>query len=88
MSTNKMKSKKKAPAKVVNAKSKNPTKTTKSKVEVAKININIPKPLHTKTKRFSLKNNITIQEIVSAALKEYIDNPAVIDANSGIKRAV
>ena len=88
MAMNKMKSKKKPAAKPMTAKSKKPTKTTKSKVELARININIPKTLHNKTKQFSLKNKITIQEIVSAAIKEYLNKPAVLDVESGIKRAV
>ena len=86
MATKKVKPKKKPIVKAATAKAKKPAKTSKSKVELARVNINIPKILHTKTKRFSLKNKISIQEIVSAAIKEYINKPAVLDAESDIKR--
>lgn len=81
MVTKQMKSKKQPAAKAANAKSKKPNKTSKSKVELSRVNINIPKSLHTKTKQFSLKNKITIQEIVSAAIKEYLNKPGAVDNN-------
>ncbi len=87
MATEKVKSKTSA-AKAVTAKSKKPVKASKSKVALAKINMNIPKPLHVKIKRLSLKNKITIQDIVTAAIKEYVNKPAVLDAESAIKTAV
>lgn len=76
MATKKVKATKKIAAKAAAAKSKNPTKTNKAKVALARVNINIPKSLHNKTKQFALKNKITIREIVSAAIKEYINKPA------------
>ena len=79
MSTKKVKLTKKSAAKSVAAKSKKPAKSSKTKVALARVNINMPKSLHNKTKQFALKNKITIQEIVSAAIKEYINKPTAIE---------
>jgi len=86
MRIKKVKSTKKPAAKT--AKSKKPVKTSKAKIVLARINVNIPKFLHNKTKQFALKNKITIQEIVSAAIKEYINKSVVPETTSGTETAV
>lgn len=80
MATKKIKITKKttSKAKSLAAKSKK-LKTSKAKIALARVNINIPKSLHNKTKQFSSKNKITIQEIVSSAIKEYINKPVIVD---------
>lgn len=88
MATKKIKTIKKSVGKTIAKKSKKPAKTIKAKVALARININIPKSLHNKTKQFSLKNKITIQEIVSAAIKEYINKPAMLGTVPDTKSAV
>ena len=52
-----------------------------------KINVNILKSLHNKTKQLALKNKITIQEVVSVAIKEYINKPSVLETTSGTETA-
>ena len=87
MATKKIKITKKttSKAKSLAAKSKKQIKTSKAKIALARVNINIPKSLHNKTKQFSSKNKITIQEIVSSAIKEYINKPVILDTMSDTK---
>ncbi len=87
MKTKKVKLAKKPVARAAAAKSKKPAKASKAKVVLARVNINIPKSLHNKTKQLALRNKITIREIVGAAIKEYINKPAISETNPNTESA-
>ena len=88
MATKKIKKTKKPKAKAIAKKSKSHTKISEAKVGLARININIPKSLHNKIKQFSLKNKITIKEMVGTAIKEYLNKPPMLGTASDTKSMV
>ena len=88
MANKKVKSIKNPAARNAAAKSNNSAKTSKAKIALARININIPKSLHDKTKKLALKNKITLKEIFGAAIKEYLNKPAVLKTASDTKSTV
>jgi hypothetical protein len=87
MPTKKVRSTKKTPAKKVAAKTKKAVKSSKAKVALFRPNVYIPQNLHNKTKQFALKHNITIQEIITSSIKEYLNKPAVIE-NSSVNNSI
>ena len=68
MTTKKAKSNKKPAAKALKA-----TKIKKANVALSRINVSIAKSLHNQLKRCALKNKITLQAIISSAIKEYLN---------------
>ena len=47
--------------------------TAKSSLKMIRAGINMDKTLHSKTKQFAVKNNLSINSLVNTAIKEYIN---------------
>lgn len=63
----------------IKIKSKKIAKISTAKTDFAKINVNIPRWLRSKT---------TIKAIVTAAIKEYVNKPAVVSSAVNPKRVL
>ncbi len=70
---------KKSTSKVAVSKSKKTVKTNKVKAKFIRVNVNMVRSLHNKTKQFALKHNLTIHEMISAAIKEHINKQVVVE---------
>ena len=62
----------KKPVAKTGSKSKKSIKTS-NKSNLSRLNVNIPRSLYKKAKQFVLKHNITIREMIGAAIKEYMN---------------
>ena len=64
------------------SKSKKSIKTN-NKSNLSRLNVNIPESLHKKAKQFVLKHDITIREMIGAAIKEYL-NKLNVEVNKSV----
>lgn len=67
------------------SKSKKSKKSIKTinKSNLSRLNVNIPESLHKKAKQFVLKHDITIREMIGAAIKEYL-NKLNVEVNKSV----